>query len=271
MDDVAQLLLACFRRSDTIVRCGAAGCAAILVGAEVDGALQAVQRFQKMLACCKPLAVSLRVGVAASPSQATESQALLALALKSSLPLLPAAGEEPDVLPGRKGIAESIPALALAASRGGGAGEAVGKAGAHLKRELALSPAADVPSGPDVRLLSGGGSGHHGETSTRARARALGVPYITPPQRIPSSVLGLLTAGVMRQLHCLPIGRDRNALTVALADPTDYRILKQLQQLTGLTIFPVMTDPEALEALVPQVPLRRVSQRGPMPPRQPGT
>ena len=44
MDDVEQLLLACFRKSDKVLRCGDGSCAAILREAEVDGALRAVHR-----------------------------------------------------------------------------------------------------------------------------------------------------------------------------------------------------------------------------------
>ncbi|HLW00765.1 MAG TPA: hypothetical protein VKT82_19055 [Ktedonobacterales bacterium] len=259
MDDVAQLLLACFRRSDSIVRCGEASCAAILMNAEEDGALRAVLRFQRMLACCKPLAISLRVGIAASPAQAQEGQALLALALKPYLYILPASGEAQGMRPGMDTFAESKPALALSSSRGG-AHEKVGKTGAHLKQVLALSPATTFSSEPGLRLLGGGVPAQPGETTTRARARALGVPYIAPPQHIPNSVLGLLSAEVMRQLHCLPLGRDRNALTVALADPTDRGTVQRLEQLTGLTIFPVMTDPDALEALARPVRARRASR-----------
>ncbi len=83
----------------------------------------------------------------------------------------------------------------------------------------------------------------------RARARALGVPYLSPPQHIPMSVRRLVPPEVMQQYRCLPVGRNRKALTVALADPTDTGALLCLEQVTGLTIFPVMTDPEALEHL----------------------
>ena len=96
---------------------------------------------------------------------------------------------------------------------------------------------------------------HKGQRALRpldahARARALGVPYLPGPHRIPSSVRNLLPLEVMQQLQCLPLGRDRNSLTVALADPTDRGALLRLEQLTGMTIFPVMTDPELLAPLV---------------------
>jgi hypothetical protein len=260
MDDVAQLLLACFRRSDKIVRCGETSCAAILVDAEMDGAQHAVQRFQRMLACWKPLAISLRVGIAAAPAQANESEMLLALALKPSLHILPTSGERFAMLPRGNEGAESKPALTASFSKESRGQEKTGKTSSHLKRVLALSATAELSAESGLRLLSGGEAGQHGELNARARARALGVPYIAPPQRIPNSVLSLLSVEVMRQLRCLPIGRDRNALTVALADPTDRGTVQRLEQLTGLTIFPVMTDPDALEALAKPVRARRTSQ-----------
>ncbi len=261
MDDVEQLLLACFRRSDKVVRCGEASCAAILLDADVDGAVQAVHRFQRVLGCWTPLTVALRVGMAAAPEQADECQALLGLALKPRLRILPASGAEPGALPRMDELTESKPAMTLPLPTNASAQEKATKATiAYLKQVLEMPTTAAFPSEPGHFRVSDSMSVSSSEAFTRARARALGVPYIAPPHRIPSSVRNLLSAEVMRQLQCLPIGRDRNALTVALADPTNRGILQRLEQLTGLAIFPVMTDPDALEALAPPVRSRRASQ-----------
>jgi hypothetical protein len=260
VDDVEQLLLACFRRSDKVVRCGDAGCAAILMDAEVEGALRAVHRFQRMLGCWPPLAVALRVGVAAAPGQADESRALLTQALQPRFRILPAQGAEQETLPKMDELVPSKPALLSEAPKVSAAQERASKTTTnHLRQMLATATAAALSSESGHRLLSGTGATPPVETLTKARARALGVPYIAPPQRIPSSVRNLLPAEVMHQLHCLPIGRDRRGLTVALADPTDRGVLQRLEQMTGLTIFPVMTDPDALEALAPPVRARRAS------------
>ncbi len=259
MDDVEQLLLACFRRSDKIVRCGEGSCAAILLGAEMEGALCAVQRFRRMLGSWTPLTVALRVGVAAAPEQAAESQTLLALALKPRLRILPVPGAERGTLPGMDELTESEPPMTLALPRGRAAREKTGKTRARLRQALAASSTA--PFSPESSWgLRRDDAVRHTETFARARARALGVPYIAPPPQIPSSVRNLLSVEVMRQLQCLPIGRDRSALTVALADPTNRGILRRLEELTGLAIFPVMTDPDALEALAQPVRSRRASQ-----------
>ncbi len=258
LDDVEQLLRACFRRSDTVMRCGEASCAAILLGADVDGALRAVHRFQRMLDCWPPLAVALRVGVAAAPEQAGGSQALLTRALQPRFRILPA--QEPETLPSMDELVQSkstSPSEKIAVSP---AQAKATKTMTHHLRQMLATTAAALSAEPDCRLPGSMEALPAVETLTKARARALGVPYIAPPQRIPSSVRKLLPAEVMRQLHCLPIGRDRRGLTVALADPTDRGVLQRLEQLTGLTIFPVMTDPDALEALAPPVRARRASQ-----------
>lgn len=262
MDDVEQLLLACFRRSDRIVRCGEGSCAAILLGAQVDGALCAVQRFQRMLGSWKGLAVSLRVGLAAAPEQATESHALLALALEPCLHIFPTTGAVTGALPRTDEPARNEPSLLRPLPQGRATRRRASKAAPRLEPALAVPSAAEPLPGSRWMLRSEEPA-EPPDALARARARALGIPYIAPPPRIPSSVRDLLSLEVMRQLQCLPIGRDRNALTVALADPTDSGTLHRLEQLTGLTIFPVMTDPDALEALAQPVGSRRASQIAP--------
>lgn len=264
MDDVEQLLLACFRRSDRIVRCGEGSCAAVLLGAGVEGALCAVQRFQRMLGSWKGLAVSLRIGLAAAPEQAAESRALLALALEPRLHILPAAGAEQGMLPRMDELARHEASLLRPLPKGRAVRRRASKASARLEQMLAVPEAAEPL--PESRwVLRGEEPAERPNALTRARARALGIPYIAPPHRIPSSVRDLLSLEVMRQLQCLPIGRDRNALTVALADPTNRGTLHRLEQLTGLTIFPVMTDPDALETLAQPASARRTSQVAPAP------
>ncbi|HEY7357167.1 MAG TPA: hypothetical protein VH590_11895 [Ktedonobacterales bacterium] len=257
VDDAEQLLMSCLRRSDRVIRCGETCCAAILFGAEVEGALRAIQRFQRALDSWSPLSVPLRVGFAAAPEEAEDSQALVALASQPRLRILPRAGAGHEVLPRMDELAERAPAGDVPLPKRRGGAEKPGR-GPQLKQVLAVATASASAAEPGQRMLSEGGTMPPVEAIRQARA--LGVPYIAPPRRIPSSVRNVLSAEVMRQLRCLPIGRDRNALTVALADPTNKGILQRLEQITGLTIFPVMTDPAALEALAHPTRSRRASQ-----------
>ncbi len=256
LDEVEQLVLSGVRRTDVVLRCGEHCCAVILPGAGAEGATRVAHRFRRRLADLQVEILPLQVGLASAPEQATTSEALIDLASWPCLRLVPGAGVEgvrydeaeervrsDGVLPVRERRSSLIPE------------EAAAQAGEHCTR----SRKAD---GSETQRRS-----LHDQTRIRppvtfvqARARALGIPYLAPPQQIPSSVRNLLPLEVMRQLQCLPIGRERNALTVALADPTDQAVLRRLEQLTGMTIFPVMTDPDVLETLTQPPRSRRASQ-----------
>lgn len=84
-------------------------------------------------------------------------------------------------------------------------------------------------------------------------ARKLGIPYLTfLPQKLPGRVLQVISSRLARELHCYPVGRERNMLTVAMLNPQDHKALERLHQETGLRIFPVLTHPEALESALEQ-------------------
>ena len=84
-------------------------------------------------------------------------------------------------------------------------------------------------------------------------ARRLGIPYLALlPNRLPQRVLHVLNARLARELHCCPLGRERNTLTVAMLNPQDDQALERLRQETGLRIYPVLTHPEALETALSQ-------------------
>jgi hypothetical protein len=256
MDEIERLLSQCLRRADRVLRYSAQCCAAILPGAETAGALCAIDRFRCKLDGWHGQALSLRVGLASAPHEASTLPALLALAMKPRLRLL-AAGGKVDILPL---LAEtSHPSMDVPPEEPAPrpADTLIPFPQEHTTRATAQK---DALYGAASRLIKSEGAAHRAEMFARARARALGVPYLAPPQHIPNSVRNLLPLDVMRQFQCLPIGRDRNSLTVALADPTDRSALHRLEEITGLTIFPVMTDPEALEALARPPRSRRTGQ-----------
>lgn len=85
-------------------------------------------------------------------------------------------------------------------------------------------------------------------------ARKLGIPYLSLlPRTLPQSVLQVVNSRLAQELHCYPIGRDRNILTVAMLNPQDRVTLERLRRETGLRIFPVLTHPEALEKALEQL------------------
>ncbi len=85
-------------------------------------------------------------------------------------------------------------------------------------------------------------------------ARKLGIPYLSLlPRKPPQSVQQLVNAKLAQELHCYPLGRERNMLTVAMSNPQDQSVLARLQHETGLHIFPVLTHPQELQTALEQL------------------
>jgi hypothetical protein len=85
-------------------------------------------------------------------------------------------------------------------------------------------------------------------------ARKLGIPYLTLlPGKLPQRLQHLVDPKLAQELHCYPLGRERNMLTVAMLNPQDRSALDRLKQETGLHIFPVLTHPHALQLALEQL------------------
>lgn len=85
-------------------------------------------------------------------------------------------------------------------------------------------------------------------------ARKMGIPYLSfLPRKLPECVQQLVKPQLAQELHCYPLGRERNTLTVAMLDPQDRSALDRLQQETGLLIFPVLTHPQVLQTALEQL------------------
>lgn len=87
----------------------------------------------------------------------------------------------------------------------------------------------------------------------RERARALCVPFVHLPSRLPASSRGAIAPELSRELMAVPIGRSRNTLTVAMHDPGDNDAILRLHDATGLTIFPVLAAPDQLARALRQL------------------
>ncbi|MBA2394598.1 MAG: hypothetical protein H0V70_17865 [Ktedonobacteraceae bacterium] len=81
-----------------------------------------------------------------------------------------------------------------------------------------------------------------------ALARKLGVPYVAClPRKLPTRLQRVVAPTLALELHCFPIGRDRDILTVAMSNPQDHCVLDRLRKETGLNIFPVLAHPLELQ------------------------
>jgi len=86
-----------------------------------------------------------------------------------------------------------------------------------------------------------------------ALARKFGVPYLSLlPRKLPAKLQQLVSPQLAQELHCYPLGRERDILTVAMSNPQDHTVLDRLRQETGLHIFPVLANPRELQTVLEQ-------------------
>lgn len=76
------------------------------------------------------------------------------------------------------------------------------------------------------------------------------IPFLQLPQQLPSRLKHLISYQLAQEIRCAPVGRDSHSLTVAMAHPTDTVAQQRLASATGLTIFPVACEEEALNLLL---------------------
>lgn len=94
----------------------------------------------------------------------------------------------------------------------------------------------------------------HGRTQSDAQLKGsktrANIPYMQLPTQLPMRLKQLIPYSTASTLRCVPVGRDHHCLTVAMVDPTDSSTIYSLHELTGLTIYPVFCDINALDALL---------------------
>lgn len=95
---------------------------------------------------------------------------------------------------------------------------------------------------------------HDSEKNLSLLARRLGIPYLSLlPRNVPEKLRQICSPQLSQELHCYPIGKERNTLTVALADPSNHSTLARLRQETGLQIFPVLAPAHELQLALEQM------------------
>ncbi|HLH62268.1 MAG TPA: hypothetical protein VKV20_11345 [Ktedonobacteraceae bacterium] len=88
------------------------------------------------------------------------------------------------------------------------------------------------------------------ERAPANHARANGIPFMQLPSRLPQRLKQLIPYELALELRCAPVGRDHNRLTVAMAQPSNIHAIARLREVTGMTIFPVSCEINALETLL---------------------
>lgn len=89
------------------------------------------------------------------------------------------------------------------------------------------------------------------ETETMAsQGKAHHVPFMQLPTQLSQRLKHFIPHAIASELRCAPVGRDHQYLTVAMANPTDERAITRLKETTGMTIFPVSCDEDALNELL---------------------
>lgn len=77
-----------------------------------------------------------------------------------------------------------------------------------------------------------------------------GVPFMQLPKALPARLMQIVPYELARELRCVPVGREHQSLTVAMADPADRATLNRLREATGMHIFPVSCAETDLDLLL---------------------
>ena len=76
------------------------------------------------------------------------------------------------------------------------------------------------------------------------------IPYLRLPNALSTRLKSLIPYDIASRFRCVPVGRDHQRLTVAMADPTDTKTIQKLHEATHMSIFPVSCDSKALDQLL---------------------
>ncbi len=125
--------------------------------------------------------------------------------------------------------------------------------GRQLRSSKSIHTSADKVPGQqsplEKRKSQGKGSNEH-ISSLPKQACNGSIPFMQLPSQIPGRLKHIIPYHLALAIGCVPVGRDHNRLTIAMADPTNMDALAQLEKVTGLTIFAVSCETEALKELL---------------------
>ena len=117
-----------------------------------------------------------------------------------------------------------------------------------VARSLTLRPALPV----DERPLSVEAKAQHTPDAIPAPLSSgfSTAPFMKLPRELPPRLKRLIPGALAREIRSVPVGRDHQRLTVAMADPTNNEHIHRLQMTTALTIFPVSCHEDELDLLL---------------------
>ena len=76
------------------------------------------------------------------------------------------------------------------------------------------------------------------------------IPRLDTFRRVPGRYQHILPLALMKHLHCIVVGAERGALTIAIADTKQIEVIAPLEKITGRRIFVVLVDNAHLRLLI---------------------
>ena len=105
---------------------------------------------------------------------------------------------------------------------------------------------------PMLHIVEPQGTKKSAHAPARMRTKGGRVPFMRLPEQLPERLRHIIPHPLACELRCAPVGRSHSNLTVAMANPGDAQALDRLKEMTGMAIFPVACEEDALDQLLDQ-------------------
>ena len=98
------------------------------------------------------------------------------------------------------------------------------------------------------------------EGLTRAKAEVIGLPYFQPDiNPISPEVLSYFPEEVAKRFTVVPIGRDKEVLSVAMVDPLDLQVFEFIEKKSGMTVKPYLSTAKSINKAIAEQYARGLS------------
>lgn len=78
------------------------------------------------------------------------------------------------------------------------------------------------------------------------------IPFMHLPASLPAHLAHLIPYKLAKRLKCVPVGFEKDNLTVAMVNPTNAQVIQTLHKKTNMHIFPVACNRTELQTLLTQ-------------------